>query len=86
MKLHSEPQGWRFLPYTNIVNDPRLLEQLKNHPDVQESKELIGFWIRPTTPLHTLLLLANAWTTTSTYYGSGLGKPRPPLMGKIDSE
>jgi hypothetical protein len=92
MKLHSEPKGWRFLPYYNLVNDPRLMDQLKNHPDVQESKDYIGFWIRPTSPLYTLLLLANAWPYSSTgtnYFGGGaqvLGIPRDQLTGNRSSE
>ncbi len=79
MTLHTEPNGWKFVHETFFQTKTELLEQMKNNPDVQWSVEYQGYYIRPESATHTMLILADAWPKV-VYPGSGLasvlGVPR----------
>jgi hypothetical protein len=70
MKIHSTPRNWKWLSEYSIENSATHQIDLKNNPDVQYDTALQGYWIRPNSKIHVLMILngtydtiANTWHT-----------------------
>jgi hypothetical protein len=60
----------------NVYTHPNSTDLLKNNPDVQYDTNLQGYWIRPKSKTHVLMILNGTYVdTTATMWHNNIDGP-----------